>query len=195
MIHPVMPERAPAMDWTHIAESQHIVQFYENETFLLDALSGFFGAGLRQGNACIIIAEMSHRRALEQRLRGEGLEVTSEQYVALDAAETLSQFLIEGRPDEARFLQVMGSFIGRATKGDRPVRVFGEMVALLWAQGERTAAIRLEELWEDLGRRYRFSLFCAYPMSGFHGEAHTAGFTEICRTTVPLFQAKAIPPC
>ena len=45
MIHPVMPERAPAMDWTHIAESQHIVQFYENETFLWTRSAAFSAQG------------------------------------------------------------------------------------------------------------------------------------------------------
>src|SRR5207248_431872 len=59
--------------------------------------------------------------------------------------------------------------------------IFGELVALLWADGNRAAAIRLEELWDDLGKTHSFSLFCSYPMHDFSGEVYEAGFTEICR--------------
>ncbi|HEY4386628.1 MAG TPA: PAS domain S-box protein, partial [Ktedonobacteraceae bacterium] len=61
------------------------------------------------------------------------------------------------------------------------VRIFGEMVALLWAQGNRAAAIRLEDLWNELGQAYAFSLFCAYPMQGFGGSTHEAQFSQICQ--------------
>jgi hypothetical protein len=47
------------------------------------------------------------------------------------------------------------------------VRVFGEMVALLWADGDRNGALVLEELWNDLTRRMSFPLLCAYPARFF----------------------------
>ena len=43
----------------------------------------------------------------------------------------------------------MRSVIRRgAQNGSRQVHAFGEMVALLWAQGNHKATIRLEELWD-----------------------------------------------
>src|SRR5256886_15995148 len=54
------------------------------------------------------------------------------------------------------------------------------MVALLWAAGKRDAAIRLEELWNDLAQTHAFSLRCAYPMADFHREEHSAAFRAIC---------------
>jgi hypothetical protein len=54
------------------------------------------------------------------------------------------------------------------------------MVAVLWDEGNVTAAIALEDLWNDLATRYPFSLFCAYPMRALKADASTEGFRTIC---------------
>jgi signal transduction histidine kinase len=60
------------------------------------------------------------------------------------------------------------------------VATFGEMEALLWADGKADAAIRLEQLWIELARTHTFSLFCAYPMSSFKKEEDAALFLKVC---------------
>jgi len=169
---------------THIARAGHFVHFYENDEFLFSALSGYIGPGLLAGEVCIVIATEPHRNGLEARLQRSDIDlpsiVSTNQYIALDAERTLSTFMVDGEPDPHRFATVIGTLLERATSGGRPVRAFGEMVALLWAQGKRTAAARLEELWNDLGKKHRFSLFCAYPMSGFQHATDTPSFVEIC---------------
>jgi len=57
--------------------------------------------------------------------------------------------------------------------------VFGEMVALLWRDGRHEAAVRLEELWNDLARKYDFSLFCAYPVAQM-GEGSWEAVHAVC---------------
>ncbi len=165
--------------------SEHFVLFCETNAFLVNLVSEFIGAGLRAGDACIVLATGPHRESLEERLKGDGLEVAAARvrgrYVSIDAAAILSKFMVDGSPDPGRFAEVFGSMIAQATKDQRHVRIFGEMVALLWADGNREAAIRLEELWNDLGKTYSFSLFCAYPMHGFGTEAYEGEFTEICK--------------
>ena len=53
----------------------------------------------------------------------------------------------------------------------RRLRAFGEMVALLAADGMADAAVRLEELWNRLAATHHFSLLCAYPTSlGLHAD-------------------------
>jgi signal transduction histidine kinase len=98
----------------------------------------------------------------------------------LDAAETLSKFMVEGSPEPALFARVIGDIIARAAEGGQCVRIFGEMVALLWADGNYDAAIRLEELWNYLQETYSFSLFCSYPMNGFGGEALAKPLSDVC---------------
>ncbi len=68
----------------------------------------------------------------------------------------------------------------RAAEGGRRVRAFGEMVALLWTEGNQAAAIRLEELWNELAQTRTFCLYCAYCLDSFGDTAHTAPFTHIC---------------
>src|SRR5207249_949404 len=119
-------------------------------------------------------------------LKANGLDLAAAQargeYISLDAAETLPRFMVDGLPEPERFAEVVGSVIVRAAKSRHHVRIFGELVALLWAEGNHTAAIRLEELWNDLhNKTHPFSLFCAYPMHSFDGEVYGVQFTEICK--------------
>ena len=175
---------APPSGWDVMGESDHFVQFYETDDFILDSLGGFVGAGLGAGDVCLVVATESHRAGLDERLRARGLDVELArgrgQYVALDAAETLSLFMAGGSPDPDRFVDVVGGIVARAAEGGRRVRIYGEMVALLWAEGNRDAALRLEEFWNRLQETRPFTLFCAYPMGGFGGAALAEPMRGVC---------------
>jgi signal transduction histidine kinase len=179
---------APLAHWADHQNPAHVVQFYGDDGFLLDELSRFIGTALGAGEAAVVIATKEHRDGLARRLRMWVLDtnwaVAQGRYVALDAAETLSKFMRDGWPDAARFAEVVGGLIEkvRAASGSeaRRVAAFGEMVALLWIEGKADAAIRLEELWNDLARTHAFSLRCAYPMSSFSREEHGDLLLKIC---------------
>jgi signal transduction histidine kinase len=153
----------------------HSVQFYSDETFLLDEVSRFIGSALGAGGAGLVIATQAHCEGVAQRLEAYSLDlaraITQGRYIALDAATTLATFMRDGWPDAARFADLLDGVLARATAaatGERPqVAVFGEMVALLWAEGKREAALRLEHLWNDLLQTHAFSLWCAYPLRFF----------------------------
>src|ERR1043165_7300334 len=85
---------APHTDWSALADSEHFVQFYETDTFLVNSLSGFIGTGLGAGDACIVVGTGEHREELEAQLQSRGLDLAAAraggQYLSLDAAETLS---------------------------------------------------------------------------------------------------------
>jgi signal transduction histidine kinase len=99
--------------------------------------------------------------------------------------------MIDGQPEPGRFHEVIGGLIAKAADGRPRVRAYGEMVALLWADGNRDAAIRLEELWNDLGRTRPFSLFCAYPMSGFGGEELVEPLASVCTSHSRVIPAES----
>ena len=190
----------PLTDWSEMSDSEHFVQFYENDNFLLDSLGGFIGKGLCAGDACIVVATEAHREGLEARLRADGLEVdaaiSSGQFVSLDAEETLSSFMVDAEPDAVLFRKAIGEIISRASLGRSRVRIFGEMVALLWAEHKYDAAIRLERLWNDLGKTHPFLLFCAYSINGFNGDAHAASLVEVCTAhsrVIPAESYTALP--
>src|SRR5487761_189403 len=83
----------------------HVVQFYTEDSSLLDELSRFIGGALAVGDALVVIATEAHRKGLEERLASHDLNVeevrSNGRYVALDAAETLAAFMVNGRPDPA----------------------------------------------------------------------------------------------
>lgn len=76
--------------------------------------------------------------------------------------------MVDGWPDAACFSQIMINAVLKAKMASESVSLdvaaFGEMVALLWADGKMDAAIKLEELWNDLAHTNSFSLLCAYPI-------------------------------
>ena len=153
------------MFWGEMSPSEHFVQIYERDIVLMDALEGFISGGLRNSESAIVIATPPHRTELERRLRTQGFNfdaaVALDRYIALDADETLSTFMDDGWPDEKRFMTVIHGLLERAGHGGRPVRAFGEMVALLWAQGHSGATVRLEHLWHGLCAAETFAQICA----------------------------------
>ena len=175
---------APRFDWSALSDPEHFVQFYETDAFLINSLGGFISTGLMAGDACIVVATEAHREALEDKLQSYGMDLAAArdkgQYLALDAAETLSRLMTDGALEPLLFTEVIGNIITKASLGHKRVRIFGEMVALLWAEGKCDAAIYLEQLWNNLHETQPFQLFCAYGMSGFSGEEFAEPLTHVC---------------
>jgi hypothetical protein len=169
----------------HPAVDRHAVQFYESDDFLLEGVTRFVAVGISDGDSSIVIATKAHRIELETRLVGRGLDLNAARrrgaYIALDAADTLAKLMTDGRPDATKFERTVGDLIARTVQGPpvRRVRAFGEMVALLWADGKAGAAIELERLWNDLAGRETFSLLCGYPMRAFAAAEHAGGFAAV----------------
>jgi len=169
--------------WGLMPPCEHMVQIYQDEDTFLENLEGFVAGGLMNGEGVIVIATAPHLAALEDRLR-EGPYSLNEarahnQYFGLEANETLARFMVDGRPDDSLFQTLLQDLMPRVRQGGRRVRAFGEMVAVLWEQGNKEAVFRLEHLWQDVCEREKFSLFCAYPKSGFTLDAETS-IQEIC---------------
>jgi hypothetical protein len=106
-------------------------------------------------------------RSFERHLAGVGVDVAAAcargAYLTCDASETMRGFMVADWPDPAGFWQAISPLLRQAAKTGQPVRVFGEMVSLLWEAGLIDAAVELEVLWNELGVQYPFSLLCAYP--------------------------------
>lgn len=169
--------------WGEIAPTDHIAHFYDDEESFLLTLAGFIAEGLNKGESAIVIATPQHLAGLEQRLDKCGLDLPGallqDRYIALDADAALASFMRKGWPDDRLFTETIDNLIRRASRKGRGVRAFGEMVALLWARGEREATIRLEYLWNNFCRNYGFCLLCSYPKAGFTKDPQQS-IAEIC---------------
>lgn len=167
--------------WGEISPCEHLVQIYQDEGVFLDSLEGFVAGGILAGDGVVVIATPLHLAALNERLLARNIDIAAaiknDQYLAMDAEESLSRFIVMGWPDEDFFRAFVVDVLKRAKGDNRRVRAFGEMVALLWARGNTGATVQLEHLCQELS----FSLFCAYPKIGFTRNA-SASIKEICDT-------------
>jgi hypothetical protein len=103
-----------------------------------------------------------------------------ERLLLLDAAETIRAIILDGQVDRAAFSDVVGGLIVQASSAGRRVRAYGEMVALLWEQGNVLGAIDLERAWNELALELSFDLFCAYPAASISGAHQAEEFHRVC---------------
>ena len=171
----------------------HVVQFYGHDAELAERVSGYLLGALEGGGVAIVIATPEHREEFEARLEQAGADLAAARddgaYLTLDAAGTLRELMGAASPDrqeldrptldEGAFDRVIATLIRQAAADGRPVRAYGELVALLWDDGLVNAAAQLEALWDQLNRRHPFSLFCGYRADSVTREIDA--FAEVCR--------------
>jgi CheY-like chemotaxis protein len=166
----------------------HEVEFYADEESFLIRCIRFISAALANGDAAIAIMTPSHRDRLRQNLESEGCDIAAAmeqgRYLAMEPADLLSIFLVNGHPDEGRFLKAGGALLATALKaatGKHPrVAVCGECGSLLHAEGKAEAAVELERIWNELACMYNVASLCGYPVNCFRSEEQRAIFQRIC---------------
>jgi hypothetical protein len=187
----------------HAASHRHGVQFYESPDALCRIVGRFVGEGLKQGAAAALIVTPGHGQRIEECLREDAIDVNglkqSGGLITLDARETLNLFMANGTANPGLFRRTVGGLLtqARLNSGQRPLRAYGEMVDLLWKDGQEAVAIHLETLWNQLARNVDFELLCGYSIGNFYkGSAldeitrhHTHVVTADGGTTVSNQQA------
>lgn len=161
----------------------HGVVLYESDAELVGEVAKHISEALVHGDRAMVIATAQHRVALLERLAPE-LRVLAEQCGLLnimDAQETLALIMRDGVPDAGLFDLHVGAVVRAGLKDQPGLRAYGEMVALLWRDGNVIGALQLEDLWNDLQRECSFSLLCAYPLADAVGTS-SAGLAQICLT-------------
>jgi len=166
--------------------ASHTVQFYESDSFLHDTVAGFLAEGFTAGQPAVIIATDEHNDGFVSGLSSRGFDasraIESGQLTILRAQDVVARIMDRGMPDRQLFRQHVGArFAAFPKNSDRCARAYGEMVDVLWRDGNPEAAVRLEELWNELAESYRFHLLCAYPIGNFADQAHVRQFDEVCR--------------
>ncbi len=157
----------------------HRVQFYDRDDSLTEAVVAFVRDAYASGEPSLVIATEPHRAAFEKWLRAGGMDpgqpADGDRPAAavrfVDADRLLEEFMVDSMPDPARFARAVGEALDEtAASATGQVRAYGEMVDVLWRQGNARAALRLEELFNELQGRRPFSLVCAYGMDGLSSD-------------------------
>jgi anti-sigma regulatory factor (Ser/Thr protein kinase) len=172
---------------------EHAVVFYRHDDQLAEMVVRYLFPAVADLTPVIVIATPDHIASIEARLAEAGADLAAARsrglFLARDAAETSRGFMAAGWPDPAGFWRAITPLLRQAAAAGRPVRVYGEMVALLWDAGLVGAAIELEAMWNELAAQYDFSLLCGYAQQSVLGDGHLDDLTEVCRLHGPVFGA------
>lgn len=178
--------------------AEHHVHFFDADDALAGLVAGYLGEAVKAGQAAILIATADHRELFASALSAAGVDVDAAvaagRLCLRDAADTLALFYRDGRIDVGRFYEVIGAVITDACATGRPVRIYGEMVALLWEAGDPSGAVELERLWNELGETVPFALFCAYPTRLFADPVSAERFAAVCQHHDQVIQGAPEPP-
>lgn len=167
-----------------LGDGSHVVHFYETERRLVQMVTGYLEASLRDGDSLLVVATPAHRSAFEDGLAAAGVDpqivVETGRLVLLDAVETLGEVMNAGSPSSARFDAIIRPSVRRLAALGRPVRVYGDMVEGLWPEGDVAAALELEKWWTALAEGTPFGLLCAYPLELMAEPSMSEMFGSIC---------------
>jgi CheY-like chemotaxis protein len=159
------PLEAPA---TPVSPSGHSMQFYDSDHQLAVGVAGFLAPALRGGHGALVVATADHWERFEASLAQAGVDPGPARargdLQVLDARATLDSFLVGGRVIESRFAARVGPVIAGSERAGRRARIYGEMVDLLWHEGQIAAAVALEQCWNRLLGTVSCDLHCAYAM-------------------------------
>jgi signal transduction histidine kinase len=175
----------------------HVVQFYDGVDFLCDRIAEFAGQGLAADATVVLFITAERRERVGARLAALGLDAAAlEQDGVLlfrDARASLSEFMMGEVPDAARFDEHVGQFVARLAER-RSLRLYGEMVDVLWRSGNPVGALALEDLWNDLALVCPFELLCAYDMEHFHDVDGTTELLDVCERHHAVVPAERYQP-
>jgi hypothetical protein len=157
----------------------HIVQLYQDQDFLNRAVCRFAAGAIANGEGIVLVPTAAHWEAFRPRLQAEGVDVKAAQdrgqLTVVDADELLPRFMRDAMPDAPVFLGLASEVIGNARDAGRypKVRWWGEMVNILWEQGNVAASMSLEDQFDRLAHQHEIAIFCSFVMDNFNSEVHT----------------------
>jgi len=170
------------------APDGHLVQLYTDEEFFGDAVAHFAAEGLVRNESVVLVATPPHWENISGRLNARGLDPRAfaerGQLTLFDAEETLPKFMVDGLPDVPTFKRIARSTIEKARAGGRYPRVrwWGELVNVLYVQGNPHGSTRLEELFDEVAREEKITIFCSFQMDKFDPAIYEGALQNVCRT-------------
>jgi hypothetical protein len=162
----------------------HGVRFHRSAEARCSLVTDYLVSGLANGEPALVIATTEHLIAILTRL-STAMDVAELQRAGLlivqDTHDALALVQRDGRIDRRLFYDTVSPTLERLSqKAGRPVRVYGEIVDVLWQQNLRVSALQLELLWNTLASQHEFSLLCGYSANGFQFDRPAAA--QVCRS-------------
>lgn len=164
----------------------HVLQFYgADQGSFIRNVGVFLRDGLERGDSLLAIATTEHQILFQKELDALGCGATQAihdgRLVFRDAAETLASVMPGDQLDWESVERTLGEAVAalQRTAPRGRLRVYGELVGLLWSERKFAAAIQLETFWRKLLESNELDLFCAYPIDVFGKQFSVAEVDEL----------------
>jgi CheY-like chemotaxis protein len=179
----MMTELIPAIQRALNTSFVHAVYFYPDARLLAGVVARFIGEGLGVGQPALVIARPLHAAAILDQMADSGIDVRScierGDLVTVDANDIVSRLMVDDRPRGQSFQDNVFSVFDMMVRhaGQARPRAYGETAGLLWSRGMETAALSVEDQWNELDMARRFSVLCGYSVKAVD---QPVGFRNIC---------------
>jgi MEDS: MEthanogen/methylotroph, DcmR Sensory domain len=162
----------------------HLLRFDGPGDAPSSTLLAFIARGVNRGEGVLTITTPRREDGLRRGLSELGADAASAEkegrLVWLDSEESLAA-IAPDRPEWRRFDELVGTCLRKIDRafGCAGLRVYGDMVGLLWKAGRFQDLVRLEEFWNRLRDEIGFSLYCGYPIDVFGPEFRMSSVDSI----------------
>lgn len=173
------------------------MQLYQDQDFFGEAVACFAAEGLARDESIILVATQPHWKNVSRRLVSRGFDVAAlsrrHQLTVLDADLTLPKFMAGNTPDARMFKGLAEQTIDKARAGGKFARVrwWGEMVNVLYVDGNKRGSHRLEQLFDEVAHEQSIAVFCSFLMDKYDPRIYAEDFGNVCRTHSHVISAES----
>ena len=157
------------------------MQLFDAPRSLADAVSHFLLEGRAHNEQLLAIARASHWELIRAYLERRGLRVDDahERLTVIDARKLRARMMRRGTLDPARMEETLGGMLGELSQAGA-LRVYGEIVELCAEEGNFEDACVLEDYWNHLQQKHRFTLLCGYSAAHFADPRNSQYLRDVC---------------
>jgi DcmR-like sensory protein len=170
-----------------LSEGQHVLRLSDTADSVAGTVATFLCDGWDADDWMLVVIRMRNWYAVERRLRRRGFPVESAleegRLIVLDAAMTRPAIMSGELPDRQWFFSTLGRLVARLwIAGSGRLRIYGEHAELLAEEGNFEGAYVLEQLWEEIRKRFACTVVCGYSAAHFADAANAEALHRICRS-------------
>jgi hypothetical protein len=168
------------------AASQHIVELFDSTDSLVNTVSAFLSDGLSRGDRALVVMRLAQWNSVASELTRRRVSlsdaIASGQLTVLDGTRTLARIMPHGSPCRGLFEEVIGKTVREICAEGVRLRVYGDLMDVLAADGNFHGAHELEKMWSDLTRQAPVTVLCGYSAASFHSADAGETLKSICRS-------------
>lgn len=157
------------------------MQLFDAPRSLADAVSHFLLEGRAHHEQLLAIARASHWELIRAYLERRGFRVddADERLTVIDARKLRARMMRRGTLDPSRMEETLGSMLGELSQAGA-LRIYGEIVELFAEEGNFEDACTLEDYWNHLQQKHRFTLLCGYSAAHFADPRNSQYLRDVC---------------